>query len=394
MLDGEGVVGEALRGVVSRLGVRVLDASLLGERMRERLAGAVQRPTLRGMLRALGVANQGSFEHVCQRMAVLSNADKETLRKFLLDPRFMVRSECSTEAAAMVLALPMHEFWGGEPVEGEGGKAGHEGRGAELGPIETQKLPPGGAMEQLLTAQFVRSSGEHDAAAYRFLGVGVASLAEFYVHAVFPRLADLDKQVCEDVILAMLEQLPVLCREDARFWDRLAHLAFLPTAAGALARPGALYDASATELQELLDGGEFYPAPAFQRADLSAVLVRLGLKTSLNRAGVLALARKVAAEAAAGGGSGRARGAALLRHLDAHYAALTAESPLSVAGKVSCGPVPERLHACFSSSVFTLESSARALTLICNGSVTAGGGQGPQNLHGHPCRQDRRPAPR
>ena len=62
-------------------------------------------------------------------------------------------------------------------------------------------------------------------------------MCEFYAAAVFPRLGELDIAVCEETVLGMLAQLPQLCREDPRFWDRLSNLAFVKTANGKLARP-------------------------------------------------------------------------------------------------------------------------------------------------------------
>ena len=94
-------------------------------------------------------------------------------------------------------------------------------------------------------------------------------------------------------MLLMLGQLPQLCREDAAFWDRLSNLAFVKTGAGQLARPWELYDPSVAELQDLLQGGEFYPAPSFLKPEYIATLVRLGLQTSLDRAGILKVAGSI-----------------------------------------------------------------------------------------------------
>ena len=81
--------------------------------------------------------------------------------------------------------------------------------------------------------------------------------------------------------------MPLLCRQDPRFWDRLSHLAFVITGAGKLARASELFDPNVAELQDLLEGGEFYPSAPFLRPELVSILIRLGLKTSLNRVGVL-----------------------------------------------------------------------------------------------------------
>lgn len=127
----------------------------------------------------------------------------------------------------------------------------------------------------MLTSKFVHAS-EEEADAYRFLGVQTAKLSEFYVHAVFPRLSELEGGVCQEAMLAMMEQMPQLCREDGRFWDRLSHLPFLTTGAGKLARVSELYDPNVAQLHDLLEGGEFYPADVFLRPELISILIRLG----------------------------------------------------------------------------------------------------------------------
>ena len=63
----------------------------------------------------------------------------------------------------------------------------------------------------------------------------------------------------EALALHMLEQLPLLCKEDTGFMQRLARARFLPTQAGGLARPSDLWDPSVAQLRELLQGGQLYP---------------------------------------------------------------------------------------------------------------------------------------
>jgi len=331
VVDAAAEFSDKLQGVLTRLGVRILNPEYMSDEARKRLASVVQRPSLRGVLRALGVANHASFEHVCQRVAVLTSEDKRELRAFCLDSRWMMRSECSEEAAAMLLALPVHELCGEaapDPDPAHSAQAPNE----HFTPVEKQRLPPSDVMAQLLTAQYLRASQEEEAA-YRFLGVATAKLSEFYVEAVFPRLGGLDKGLCQHAMLCMLEQMPLLCRQDPRFWDRLSHLAFVSTGAERLARASELFDPNVAELEELLEGGEFYPAAPFLRPELISILIRLGLKTSLNRAGVLKIAVKISEEGRAGNAAARKRSSALLRFLDANYSSLVKESTLAVAGK-------------------------------------------------------------
>ena len=219
VVDGASALSVGVKSVLSRLGVRMLDSEYINRR--ERLASRVHRPNLRGVLRALGVANLGSFESVCQRLEALPAADKRELRAFLLQRKWMTRDECSDEAAGMLLSLPLHEVCA-SCCDGDG-----EGTFCV---VDVHKLPPPGAVPSLLTDTYLKAT-EEETEAYRFLGVGTGRLSGFYSEAVFPRLPQLDTDVCEEAMLGMLAALPQLCREDARFWDRLASLAFVKTGA-------------------------------------------------------------------------------------------------------------------------------------------------------------------
>ncbi len=278
VLDGSSTLGDKIKGVLSRLGVRLLDIDYIGRR--ERLANLVHRPDLRGVLRSLGAASSGSFEQLVKRVQDLAGEEKRELRAFLLQKKWLGRDACSDEAKLMILSLPLHEI------------CGSEAETVRFAQVDGQKLAPPGSVPSLLTGGFLKAS-EAEAEAYRFLGVETARLSSFYVNAVFPRLSKLGADESEEVMLLMLGQLPQLCREDAAFWDRLSNLAFVKTGAGQLARPWELYDPSVAELQDLLQGGEFYPAPSFLKPEYIATLVRLGLQTSLDRAGILKVAGSI-----------------------------------------------------------------------------------------------------
>lgn len=93
----------------------------------------------------------------------------------------------------------------------------------------------------------------------------------------------------------------------------------MTTGSGKLARPWELYDPSVPELQELLEGGDFYPSSAFLRPELVATLIRLGLQTSLDRAGILRVARSISASAVGEGSENQLlakRGRSLLMYMD------------------------------------------------------------------------------
>jgi sacsin len=309
VVDGAGVLGERLRSLLSRLGCRMLDAQRIPKK--EALANFVHKATLRGVLAAIAYGNQGTMERVDHVLSNAPAADKRELRAFFSQRRWLNEDGCGREEAGMLLRLPIHEV---------------HGQPDKFLPLDEAKfLPPAGAPSELLTAEYIRVEGDSETDMYRFLGIKTAKLTEFYAASVIPRLKNLQGGAGEAAAIMMLEQLPQLCREDARFWDRLNNLEFVTTASGRLARAWELYNPSVKELSDLLEGGDFYPAPAFLRPELLATLVRLGLQTSLDRSGVLKIARSISTHAL---GEGREdarvanRGKSLLAYLDKNWKAL------------------------------------------------------------------------
>ena len=321
VIDGLSVLGERLRGLLSRLGCRTLDVEAVGSR--ESAGSYAQRPTLQGVLGALRAANQGGVDRLCQMLAASATAvDRRELRAFVCQRKWMSKENCSPDDIGLFLRLPIHELYG---------RTGEE---AFQGLDQTKLLAPAGAAAVLLTDQFVVSDADGEVDMYNFCGVRTVKLSQFYVDFVFPRLKALDAKACEGAMVQMLEQLPQLCREDGRFLDRLSNLEFVTTPSGRLARPWELYDPSVTELHELLEGGEFYPSEVFLRPDLLSTLVRLGLQVSLDRLGVIKVAKSISAMQSKDFDVITRRARSLLRFLDSHFAELASERyGLSEAGK-------------------------------------------------------------
>ena len=282
VVDGASVFGERLKDLLSRLGCRMLNGDYV--QRREALEGYVWKASLKGVLGAVMAAQGGSMERVWERVGALTPEDKRELRAYLLQSEWMCKEHCSAEDAGRVLRLPIHDSCSDE-------------EDSPLGPAVGCRLASPGVSAGLLTGEYLRVANDAEWEAYKHLGVTVLKLSAVYVECVFPRLKSLEIGVAEEAMLVMMGQLPQLCREDGRFWDRLSHVEFVRTGAGKLARPWELYDPSVAELQDLLEGGELYPAESFLQPEHVAALVRLGLQTSLDRSGILLVARTISASA-------------------------------------------------------------------------------------------------
>ncbi|KAJ1475490.1 hypothetical protein T484DRAFT_1828078, partial [Baffinella frigidus] len=331
VVDGTSVFGERLKDLLSCLGCRMLNTHLVQKR--EAVEGYVWKASLKGVLGALKAANAGEMERLCDRIGALTVEDKREMRAFLLQRRWLNTEQCDEQDAALVLALPIHEKCGGPEGEQALGSGEKAEEGAGFSAAAGCRLAAPGVAPSLLSLEYLRVASEGEWEAYKYLGVAVSKLSSVYVDSVFPRLQSLPAGVCEEAMLVMMGQLPQLCREDSRFWDRLSHVEFVRTAKGKLARPWELYDPSVAELHDLLEGGELYPSEAFLRPEYVATLVRLGLQTSLDRGGVVRIAQSIDSEMASGGARVGKRALALLRFLDVHFADLVVENALSVAGK-------------------------------------------------------------
>jgi hypothetical protein len=81
----------------------------------------------------------------------------------------------------------------------------------------------------------------------------------------------------------VLTDLPRLAREDSTFAEELMMHRFVPTCAGAYARPQELFDPMVPDMRLLLDGSCFPAAFLADRPDCMASLRTLGLRTTMTR---------------------------------------------------------------------------------------------------------------
>jgi len=216
---------------------------------------------------------------------------------------------------------------------------------------EPRLRPPEGVPSSLLSSRFLWLQGRHDASLLEVLGVASLRETEFYRESVFPAavLTRLPAAERNATMLALLERIDALVKEDAEFLLVIAKLPFLPTqaqaqvetlaakagsvapgaAGGGLLTPSQLFDPSVSEFRALLDPAVHFPSAPFDAPHLLQTLVRLGLQTSVDRRGVLDVASgivtsvaRLAREPAASVAVERERAKALLRYVDLHSARL------------------------------------------------------------------------
>ena len=190
-------------------------------------------------------------------------------------------------------------------------------------------LAPAGANVSLLTSSFLKV--DDDAAADLLetsLGAPRATVATTFAEHVLPALAlrRLPPSLARDALDAALD---ALARSKASWTGggdadalvrALRSCACVPTRSGALAKPGALFDAeNSPSLLALLDPAAHFAAPPFDSGERAAALRALGVRASLGAEGLVHSARSVErlAATAATTPAAIARGAALLAHLNA-----------------------------------------------------------------------------
>jgi sacsin len=291
------------------------------------LGACVHEASCTGVLDAIrgdADADAGLADSLRASMARTSDAERGELRAYLLQSRWHdARTPLSAAQLATLRALPIFE------THAPSGDT----RFVALadGP---RQLPPAGAAvaPALLDGNILRVGGAREAAMLTaVLGVTPAPRAAFYRAQALERVAEFAPAARDELFLAMLHDLPSLAAEDAGFVEALAATAFVPVApaAGAVTpeprRACRLYDPRVADVAALLHGCAFFPAPPFASFAALDALVALGLRRTLGAQGVLDAARAAQAAAAADAETGAARGAALLRYLDAVGCAAASE---------------------------------------------------------------------
>lgn len=98
-------------------------------------------------------------------------------------------------------------------------------------------------------------------------------------------------EVCDSVILTILQDLPQLSLEDPRFKEGLKVLRFVQTINGTLKSPQSLYDPQVEELCALFQESDCFPNGLFQHPDVLDMLLCLGLRTSVSTDTIIESAR-------------------------------------------------------------------------------------------------------
>lgn len=190
---------------------------------------------------------------------------------------------------------------------------------------------------KLFPSHFVRYNDVNELALLRAIDVPVLSRLQYFREHMIPRVSlsfSSDPDLVIKDCLEMLQELPVLADLDKSFVFFLKNSAFVPSKAEAgtgndstepastleatLYRPCDLYDPRDEELKTLLKESSF-PAIDFQRDDILVYLTTLGIRNTLDWAGIIKCARDISDEGSANisrASIRRQRGESLLKFLD------------------------------------------------------------------------------
>ena len=293
---------EELRPVIRSLGVMELDDRFeLDPRI---VAGMMCPPTMGGLLQAL--------ERGCRLQGVDATAVCAPL-----DPaaRRLLFGRCAVEVSS--IAKPQLDFLRSVPWLETHAAAGAADRFvAPRGKVLW--IAPMSAAAGLLGPTFVKYGRSADATALlNRLGLSVMAKAQFLSEHLLSKLIDIEVELRDQALVAMLEDLPALCKESPGFGEQLKGLRCIPTVSGELQAASALFDPEVIDVEGLMDHRRCYPAGRFAEGEVLHALRNLGLRTALDCEALLEIAHQISIETDPA--VSRTRGCALLRYLDTNF---------------------------------------------------------------------------
>ena len=276
---------------LARLGLYILDPGVLGAlSYSPAVMALLQEPSAAGVLAALCL-----LQHRFALVNTWAGAARNAMRDFVLESLLSKVDSVSTDVAAALATLPVWQCHGRTEDEYASGSAAVYT--ALVCPAGRLRLPPAMVDPLLLDGKYVRTRGPRDDAPYRLLGVEQHSQGDFFADYVVVKLNEgghfTDAQT-DALAVDALGSLGTLTKENPTLGESLGSCPFVRTSAGRLAAPSSLFDPSPL-LQSLLPE-ELFPCPRlFSTPQLLLALKQLGLRTSVNCAGVILAARAVQA---------------------------------------------------------------------------------------------------
>lgn len=222
---------------------------------------------------------------IYQTFQIMAAEERDKLRNFLLDFRWYFGERVKEIYLQKSKKLPIYKVY----------SPGTE-QNFQYSDLENplKYFPPVDVPESFLGVEFIIiSSDVEEDVLSRYYGIKRMGKVRFYREQVFCRLADLQPELRDSIMLSVLKTLPQLCHEEPLLRDYLRTLEFVPTLSGAIKCPSALYDPRVQELFALLENCDCFPHGCFQAAEILDMLQGLGLRTSVAPETVLESARQI-----------------------------------------------------------------------------------------------------
>lgn len=221
-------------------------------------------------------SNSGGIQTIFHN---LEAEQRDEIRRFLLDPKWYIADSMANSDIERCKKLPIYK------VHNE-----------EYSDLDNPRkyLPPLHSPSFLLGREFIKSfSNSEEEILLKYFRVERMGKTYFYKQQVLNRVEELQAEVRDSIMLAVLHDLPQLCVEDASFRGILKDLAFIPTLGGTLKCPKELYDPRNEELRALLDDSDNFPFGVFQEPGILDMLQGLGLRTFVSPETIMESARQI-----------------------------------------------------------------------------------------------------
>ena len=268
-------------------------------------------PQAEGVLKAALVAHKTSDKQGLEKFGM--NASR-TSRSELCDLwSKLVSSELSAEDKTYLTHLPLFKVKGktDDPVEYV--SAATVGLGAPL------ELPPVLAPTKMLDLK-----DEAPRMLAKLLGITPMKLSQYFSQHVFPNLHLFheDKEAMMKTMDFMMDRLPLLQQENARFMDDLTNLKFVPNLCGDYKVPSDLFDPEDELVKHFFLGDDVFPGGRYQQPEILVILRKLGLQgaAQIQAKHVLLVVQLLQQHAAASDGKKMCleKAKAIFQHLNSH----------------------------------------------------------------------------
>ena len=181
----------------------------------------------------------------------------------------LVPGELSAEDRAYLTDLPLFRVWGksDDPVVYV--------NAATVRFAAPLEVPPVPAPTRMLNLK-----DEAPRMLAKLLGITPMKLSQYFSQHVFPNLHLFheDKEAMMKTMDFMMDRLPLLQQENARFMDDLTNLKFVPNLGGGYKVPSELFDPEDELVKYFFIGDDAFPGGRYQQPEILVILRKLGLQ--------------------------------------------------------------------------------------------------------------------